>query len=247
MSREIFKKEFLIKIRSRKEILFGSFSHTLTKEKKCQTWMEIAEFAKSVCLIPRDKEWTYARDVLWQNIKKATMAKRDNINKTGKGGMGKFTEVDELVLDILGKESPLICGLGVRESMASTECASSVSGVSNFLSPANIHHVKVDVNEDTDDCPEPVPHQSSQHEEKKRKRSTTPKRLKVDDDHRESEKDKLMNEFFRVKIFKTRLEILDLETKLGLPRSEYTKYLSRSTSNVLDNLPGTSTLIVTGE
>ncbi|RXG51656.1 hypothetical protein Avbf_12749 [Armadillidium vulgare] len=131
--------------------------------------------------------------------------------------------------------------------MASTECASSVSGVSNFLSPANIHHVKVDVNEDTDDCPEPVPHQSSQHEEKKRKRSTTPKRLKVDDDHRESEKDKLMNEFFRVKIFKTRLEILDLETKLGLPRSEYSKDLSRSTSNVLDDLPGTSTLIVTGE
>ncbi|KAL7639747.1 UNVERIFIED_CONTAM: hypothetical protein RMT77_009157 [Armadillidium vulgare] len=87
------------------------------------------------------------------------MAKRDNITKTGKGGMGKYTEVDELVLDILGKESPLICGLGVRESMASTESTSSVSSASNFLSPANIHHVKVDVNEDpekTDDCPEPV-------------------------------------------------------------------------------------------
>ncbi|KAL7644020.1 UNVERIFIED_CONTAM: hypothetical protein RMT77_006033 [Armadillidium vulgare] len=127
------------------------------------------------------------------------MAKRDNITKTGKGGMGKYTEVDELVLDILGKESPLICGLGVRESMASTESTSSVSSASNFLSPANIHHVKVDVNEDpekTDDCPEPVPHQSSQHEEKKRKRSTTPKRLKLDDEQRDSEKDKLMKEFF---------------------------------------------------
>ncbi|RXG52067.1 hypothetical protein Avbf_14942 [Armadillidium vulgare] len=69
-------------------------------------------------------------------------AKRDNITKTGKGGMGKYTEVDELVLDILGKESPLICGLG------------------------------------------------------KRKRSTTPKRLKLDDEQRDSEKDKLMKEFF---------------------------------------------------
>ncbi|KAB7500130.1 hypothetical protein Anas_14162 [Armadillidium nasatum] len=69
---------------------------------------------------------------------------------------------------------------------------------------ANIHHVKVDVNEDpeiTDDCPEPVPHQSCQH---------------------------------------------------GLPRSEFTKDLSDdsmtgSTSNVLDDLPGTSTLLVNGE
>ncbi|RXG73028.1 hypothetical protein Avbf_03234 [Armadillidium vulgare] len=90
MSRELFKKGFLIKIRPKKEILFGSFSHTLIKEKKCQAWIEIADFAKSVCLIPRDKEWTYARDVLWRNIKKATMAKRDNITKTGKGGMGKY-------------------------------------------------------------------------------------------------------------------------------------------------------------
>ncbi|KAL7637970.1 UNVERIFIED_CONTAM: hypothetical protein RMT77_011583 [Armadillidium vulgare] len=55
MSRELFKKEFLIKIK-KKDILFGSFSHILTKEKKCQAWIEIAEFAKSVCLIPRDKE-----------------------------------------------------------------------------------------------------------------------------------------------------------------------------------------------
>ncbi|RXG52500.1 hypothetical protein Avbf_11887 [Armadillidium vulgare] len=51
-------------------------------------------------------------------LKKATMAKRENITKTGKGGMGKYTEVDELVLDILGKEYPLICGLGVKESMS---------------------------------------------------------------------------------------------------------------------------------
>ncbi|KAB7500366.1 hypothetical protein Anas_14337 [Armadillidium nasatum] len=43
-----------------------------------------------------------------------------------------------------------------------------------------------------------------------------------------------------------------LETKLGLPRSEFTKDLSDdsmtgSTSNVLDDLPGTSTLLVNGE
>ncbi|KAL7632057.1 UNVERIFIED_CONTAM: hypothetical protein RMT77_017620 [Armadillidium vulgare] len=66
------------------------------------------------------------------------------------------------------------------------------------------------------------------------------KHLKIDDDQLDSEKDKLMKEFFRIEIFKTKLEILELETKLGLPRSKFTKELSdnfmmRSTSNVLED------------
>lgn len=73
MNRQTAKKQFLIKIREKKDVLFGAFSAIITKEKKCQEWREIADFAKSVCLIPPEKEWTYARDVLWQNIKKGTV------------------------------------------------------------------------------------------------------------------------------------------------------------------------------
>lgn len=40
----------------------------------------------------------------------------DNAKKTGTGGMGTLTEVDNIVLEIIGKESPVICGLGVAES-----------------------------------------------------------------------------------------------------------------------------------
>ncbi|KAB7501089.1 hypothetical protein Anas_13231 [Armadillidium nasatum] len=66
-----------VKSTKKKNIYYLAPFGTHTKEKKCQAWIEIADFAKSVCLIPRDKEWTLAGDVLWQNIKKATMAKRD--------------------------------------------------------------------------------------------------------------------------------------------------------------------------
>ncbi|KAB7507651.1 hypothetical protein Anas_03573 [Armadillidium nasatum] len=232
------------------EILFGSFSATLTKGVRSQAWIEIANFARSVNLIPRDKKWTYARDVLWQNIKKATMAKRDITTKTGKEGMGKLTEIDELVLEILGKESPHFYGLGVKEIIPSLESANPISGLSNFSSKTSIHHEIGDDNdgfENIDDSPQPVTHQSS-HGLKKRKRPTTPQHLKRDDeDECLSEMDPIMKELYKAKIYKTRLEILDLETKLGLPGSDFTRdfpddSIRRSTTTVLD-MPGTSTLM----
>lgn len=48
----------------------------------------------------------------------------DNAKKTGTGGMGKLSEIDKIVLDIIGKDSPIICGLGIPESM---ECTTSQS------------------------------------------------------------------------------------------------------------------------
>ncbi|KAL7635350.1 UNVERIFIED_CONTAM: hypothetical protein RMT77_014417 [Armadillidium vulgare] len=250
MNRKSFKKELLIKIKSKKEILFGSFSPTLTKEVRSKAWIDIASFARSVHLIPRDKKWTYARDVLWPNIKKSTMAKRDITTKTGKEGMGKLTEIDELVLEILGMESPPFCGLGIKEMTPSKDSASSISRLSNFSAKRSIHHEIGDDNdglENIDDSPQPVTHQSS-HGVKKRKRPTTPQHLKRDDeDQCLSEKDSIIKELYKAKIYKTRLESLDLETKLGLPRSDFTRDLlgnsiTRSTTTVLDR-PGTSTLM----
>lgn len=45
----------------------------------------------------------------------------DNARKTGTGGHGKLNDVDNMVLDILGKESPVIVGLGVPESLDDAE------------------------------------------------------------------------------------------------------------------------------
>ncbi|KAL7633088.1 UNVERIFIED_CONTAM: hypothetical protein RMT77_016449 [Armadillidium vulgare] len=107
-----------------------------------------------------------------------------------------------------------------------------------------------DLTEESVSTPMPLPTQNKDHSMDSLPEEE--KRLKIDDDQCDSEKDKLMKEFFRIKIFKTKLEILELETKLGLPRSKFTKELSDncmtwSTSNVLEDLPGTSSLIVTEE
>ncbi|VEN34301.1 unnamed protein product [Callosobruchus maculatus] len=103
------KMQFLKKVRENKDILFGAFSEKLRKQDKVNKWKEMAEVAKT------DKDWTYVRDTIWQNLKKTAMLKIDNAKKTGTGGMGTLTEVHNMVLEIIGKESPVMCGLGVAE------------------------------------------------------------------------------------------------------------------------------------
>lgn len=64
------------------------------------------------------KDWTYFRDVSWPNLRRYSIDKRDRINKTGEGGgtKAKLTEVDELVLDIIGRDSAVVHGLLVEET-----------------------------------------------------------------------------------------------------------------------------------
>ncbi|CAH1114879.1 unnamed protein product [Psylliodes chrysocephalus] len=108
--------QFLNKIKENIDILFGAFSDKQRKQDKIEKWKEMAIMAQSICLLPTDKDWTYVRDTMWQNLNKTAMLKIDNAKKTGTGGMGMLTEVDNMVLEIIGKESPVICGLGVAES-----------------------------------------------------------------------------------------------------------------------------------
>ncbi|KAL1493886.1 hypothetical protein ABEB36_009570 [Hypothenemus hampei] len=122
------KMQFLTKIRENKDILFGAFSEKLRKQDKIEKWKEMAMVAQSICLLPADKDWTYVRDTIWQNLKKTAMLKIDNAKKTGTGGMGTLTEVDNMVLSIIGKESPVICGLGVAESFEKPQDQSSKGG-----------------------------------------------------------------------------------------------------------------------
>ena len=66
----------LKEIRENKETLFGSFSDKLTKLDKITCWKEIHSKSCSVGMVAPDKEWTYTRDVFWQNCKKATMVRK---------------------------------------------------------------------------------------------------------------------------------------------------------------------------
>ena len=56
------------------------------------------------------------RDILWANIRRSTLKKLTESKKTGSGGSGELTELDETVLDILGRESANIEPVKVEDS-----------------------------------------------------------------------------------------------------------------------------------
>lgn len=60
-------------IREQKEVLFGPFSATLTKEKRNKAWTSIGEYAKSIGALPNGKDSLYVRDVWWPNVRKMSM------------------------------------------------------------------------------------------------------------------------------------------------------------------------------
>ena len=66
---------FLKLVLQRKNFLFASFSSTITKEKKVQAWRDIdAECsAMGLNIRPYDKDFTYLRDTVWPNCRRATI------------------------------------------------------------------------------------------------------------------------------------------------------------------------------
>ena len=56
------------------------------------------------------------RDVLWVNIRRSTLKKFSESKTTGLGGSGELTELEETVLDILGRESANIEPVKMEDS-----------------------------------------------------------------------------------------------------------------------------------
>nr|CAI5829971.1 unnamed protein product [Callosobruchus analis]CAI5854070.1 unnamed protein product [Callosobruchus analis] len=176
----------------------------------------MAEVAKSICLLPADKDWTYVRDTIWQNLKKTAMLKIDNAKKTGTGGMGTLTEVDNMVLEIIGKESPVVCGLGVAESFEKPQkqsCETVPEGDSEGI---------VNKSQSTSDH---VAATTSKEASGKRKRVTGNNISTENVSAIKQEKLTLQVEYLKLKNYRTKLEILKLEQELKLPASEFTATL----------------------
>lgn len=113
------KISLLEKIRDKKEILFGAFSAKITAILKRKTWTEIYDYAISINYpFPPDSTWKYLRDTVWNNIKKPVIRKLDDIRKTGNGSgeAPEFDELENLVLDIIGRDSAGLTGLDVPET-----------------------------------------------------------------------------------------------------------------------------------
>ena len=101
-------------VRDHKMIVLAPFSSKVTKKAKQEAWETIRTQLNGVgSNIDSAKT---LRDVLWANIRRSTLKKVTESKKTGSGGSGELTELDETVLDILGRESANIEPVKVEDS-----------------------------------------------------------------------------------------------------------------------------------
>lgn len=64
-----------------------------------------------------DKSHSYLRDTVWPNLRARTITKVDKNAKTGAEAQA-FDDIDNLVLEILGSDSPTVAGLNVMDSVS---------------------------------------------------------------------------------------------------------------------------------
>ena len=101
-------------VRENKTIVLAPFSSTVTKKVKQQAWENILSQMNGVgANVDSIKT---LRDVIWANIRRSTIKKVSESKKTGAGGSGQLSELDETVLDILGRESANLEPVKVKDS-----------------------------------------------------------------------------------------------------------------------------------
>lgn len=133
--------ELLTMIREHKEVLFGKFTAMITFEKKQKTWQKIFDDCAA-----KGHKWTNGRDIEWlknskyPSMKNTTKVKVDNAKKTGSGGgkEAKFNDVDNLILDIIGRDSEMLHGVNIspaRSSLSSSTSTLSSSQSSSLTLP----------------------------------------------------------------------------------------------------------------
>uniref|UniRef100_A0A915IGS9 Uncharacterized protein n=1 Tax=Romanomermis culicivorax TaxID=13658 RepID=A0A915IGS9_ROMCU len=126
--RSLYIKKFYRQIYDAKNILFAKFDEKVTADDKQKNWQHVKDFIDSLGVTMVNKQWDYA---WWPNIKQATILKIDKFRKTGaEGGVeAKLTELNNAVLDIIGKDSAVINGLSVSESTFTPKSCTNSSTV----------------------------------------------------------------------------------------------------------------------
>ena len=102
-------KFFLHEVKKRKMTLFCTLSPTLTFKLKMQIWLEV----RNQLVAAGAGSHQEPRDNLKRNgrtLSSATKAKYAKRKKSG-GGAIQWTEVDELITEILGKENPSLLSI----------------------------------------------------------------------------------------------------------------------------------------
>ena len=79
-------------------VVLAPFSSKVTKKAKQEAWETIP--TQLNCVGANIDSAKTLRDVLWANIRCSTLKKVIESKKTGSGGSGELTELDQTVLDI---------------------------------------------------------------------------------------------------------------------------------------------------
>ena len=95
-------------VRDNKEILIGKFTPSVTQKARDQKWTEIYTHLTGLGAVVEDVNML--RFTVYPNISKATRRKRDQAKSTGQGPPN-WTELDEIILDIIGRDSAAAIGI----------------------------------------------------------------------------------------------------------------------------------------
>ncbi|XP_047998347.1 uncharacterized protein LOC125235802 [Leguminivora glycinivorella] len=220
MSQNDSKITVLQLIRDKKDILFGSFRDRLTKDKNIAEWKNVSNLALSLGLVPVGNDYTYVRDTFYLNLKISTLSKRDDARKTGTGGGKKIilTPTDELILEIIGKDSPILDGINVEASTSELPLDQN-----DVHESSQVSQIQID-NETTSNADS----NSLAGVTEKEKTKIVRKGSKQHDDVLDQETKKkrkldLQLEFLELQNYKMKLEIFELEQKLEVKPSNILK------------------------
>lgn len=140
----------------------------------------------------------------------------------GKGGKeNALSDVDNAILDIIGRDSPALKGLEIGESGDPTpiSASSSSSGNRNSIELNGFGELEDDGRDICLEVSESDDGSSETMTEIKTSRTTKRKRKSGD---ATDELQVLRKRVFELKAYKLQLECFEYETKLALPRSQFT-------------------------
>ena len=197
---------FLSLINDNKELLFGAFDVVhITAESKKLMWDSIRSSLLSRGVkCPQDA--AHLRDVSWSNIKRAALTKVDANQKTGAGGGKLLTEIDEIVLKILGKNSPTVRGIiGVPERSSKPAKSDDEFEDEEQQPPQKRNASALEEVCVTQTPPSSVKRRSSSVQQQSFASNSMKKEPSVKDC------------YYAALLHKTKLEIFELEQRCGLP------------------------------
>jgi hypothetical protein len=128
-------------VRENKTLLFGPFSPTVTNKAKQSCWEMIRRALQETGCEPTDVKTL--GDTEWRNLKRSVQNKYQDSMRTGAAGT-TFSELDEVVLAVIGRDSPNLKPVDVKDSEVIFQGASE-SDLGSVMVPISDSPVPPDV------------------------------------------------------------------------------------------------------